>query len=247
MPDFSILIPARLESTRLPRKALADINGAPLVARVWQRAITCGAKRVCVVTDHTDIANVILNLGGEVVMSDPHHASGTDRIAQAIGTMGLSDDEVIVNLQGDEPLMPQACVRQVASMLHAQPDAHMATLYDVCSLVQWGDPNVVKLLTTHTGVALAFSRSPIPYQRNGTWPKSIAKRHVGLYAYRVHALNAWGSLPQSAIETAESLEQWRALSAGWHIVCAQADAPVPAGVDSIEDLERVRDAFVSYG
>ena len=245
MTEFHILIPARLASTRLPNKALADVCGLPLVVRVWQTAIGADAESVTVVTDHLEIQAAIEAVGGCAVMTSANHVSGTDRLSEAVSSLGLPDDAIVVNLQGDEPLMPAECVQQVAQLLAANPHSQMATLFDgLDSESEWRDPDVVKLLVNHDDQALCFSRSAIPHARQGGWPKAIAKRHVGLYAYRVSALKQWAGLPVSEIEQSESLEQWRALSAGWTIVCGQAVAPIPAGVDNPDDLARIQEVFV---
>lgn len=241
MTEFRVLIPSRLASQRLDQKALVDIHGQPLVARVWGCAQRARPKSVHVVTDSTAIATAVEAVGGLVVMTSPAHQSGTDRLAEAAGLLGLDDDEIIVNLQGDEPLMPAECMIQVATLLASDPTAAMATLYEpITDPSQWQDPDVVKLIASDSGHALCFSRAPIPHSQRGDWPEHAAMRHVGLYAYRVGALKAWGDLAPSAIEAVESLEQWRALSAGWSIVCAQAVRPIPAGVDNPADVERVR-------
>lgn len=244
MANFHILIPARLDSTRLVDKALADVLGVPLVVRVWQTAVQAGADSVTVVTDHLDILKAIEEVGGRALMTSAGHVSGTDRLCEAVELMGLDDEAIVVNLQGDEPLMPVACLQQIAKLLDGCPNAHMATLFDcVGSEAEWRDPDVVKLLVDHTNKAICFSRSPIPFDRQGGWPMSLAKRHVGLYAYRANALRRWPSLAVSEIEQSESLEQWRALSAGWAIVCEKAGESIPAGVDNASDLARVCEAF----
>ncbi len=245
MVDFHILIPARLGSTRLANKALADVCGVPLVARVWQTASQAMACSVTVVTDHTGIVEAVERVGGQALMTSAHHASGTDRLCEAVASLGLDDECIIVNLQGDEPLMPVGCVHQVAALLSAHPTAAMATLFNpVMSEQEWRDPDVVKVVVDQGKRALSFSRAPIPYARNA-WPQKLAKRHVGLYAYRVSALKNWPNLPESEIEQSESLEQWRALSAGWEIVCEQASEPIPAGVDNADDLARVCEIYAA--
>lgn len=247
MAKFHILIPARLASTRLPNKALIDVGGCPLVVRVWQRALQAEAESVTVVTDHPQIQSAVEGAGGCVIMTSEDHESGTDRLGEAVGRLGLADEAIVVNLQGDEPLMPKVCLQQVAQLLDAHPHAQMATLFDqLVSETQWHDPDVVKLVIDHHNQALCFSRSAIPHVRHGEWPKAIAKRHVGLYAYRVRALKQWADLPVSEIEQAESLEQWRALSAGWIIVAGQALAPIPTGVDNTDDLARVQQIFANF-
>ncbi|NBD95923.1 MAG: 3-deoxy-manno-octulosonate cytidylyltransferase [Gammaproteobacteria bacterium] len=237
MNEFHVLIPARLASTRLPRKPLADVAGRALILRVCDRAREAGAVSVHVATDSEEVAHCVKADGGSVVMTGSGHRSGTDRLAEASAALGLAGDDIVVNLQGDEPEMPSSCLRQVAGLLNSQPDARMATLWrSLEDEAQWRDPNVVKLVVDERGRALYFSRSPIPHVRDGGWPRSSARGHLGLYAYRVDALAQWRSLPESEIEALESLEQLRALSAGWGIACAQADEPVPAGIDTPEDL-----------
>ncbi len=245
---FHILIPARLNSTRLPRKALSDLAGRPMVLRTLDRALESGATSVTVATDSTEIAAVVEAAGGEVVLTDAGHRSGTDRLAEAVGVLGLDDAAMVVNLQGDEPAMPAACLRQVAAMLAADQRADMATLWQpVADEEQWRDPNVVKLVADSAGRALYFSRAPIPWPRAGNWPAAAARRHVGLYAYRVSALRAWAGLPASALEALESLEQLRALEAGWRIVVERACAPIPVGIDTPEDLARFRSSLSRQG
>lgn len=238
---FHILIPARLASTRLPRKPLALLGGRPLIVRVLERALAADAQSVHVATDSVEIAGAVTEAGGSVLMTGSAHRSGTDRLAEAAGRLGLGGDAIVVNLQGDEPMMPVACLRQVAELLHRDAQARMATLWHpLQSEEEWRNPNVVKLLSNSLGRALYFSRAPIPYPRDAAFPASAARRHVGLYAYRAAALATWGQLPASALEEAESLEQLRALEAGWPIACAQACAEVPAGIDTPEDLARVQ-------
>lgn len=237
MSDFHVLIPARLASTRLPRKPLADVAGRALILRVCDRAREAGAASVHVATDSEEVASVVSADGAAVLMTRSDHRSGTDRLAEAASQLGLSAADIVVNLQGDEPEMPPACLRQVAALLASQPDARMATLWrSMESETEWRNPNVVKLVTDDRGRALYFSRSPVPYVREGGWPGSAARAHLGLYAYRAGALAEWRSLAPSELEILESLEQLRALSAGWVIACARAEEAVPAGIDTPEDL-----------
>jgi 3-deoxy-manno-octulosonate cytidylyltransferase (CMP-KDO synthetase) len=244
--NFHILIPARLDSTRLPRKALADLAGTPLVLHTLARARASGAISVHVATDSEEIAGVVQQAGGQALMTSVTHRSGTDRLAEAAALLGLDDDAIVVNLQGDEPAMPVDCLRQVASLLEADRQAQVATLWQpVSDEAQWRDPNVVKLLADSHGRALYFSRAPVPHCRDGGWPAAQACRHVGLYAYRAGALKAWQQLPPSQLEQLESLEQLRALEAGWVIATDRAMAPIPVGIDTPEDLERLRKALSS--
>lgn len=241
---FHVLIPARLESSRLREKVLADLVGRPMIVRVWERACQCRALSVHVATDSDRIAKAIRAAGGRVVMTAAEHASGTSRLGEAARRLGFDEDEIVVNLQGDEPALPTACIDQVASLLIEHPECEIATLCAALdSREQWLDPNVVKLVQDAFGRALYFSRAPIPAQRDGGWPRALARRHIGLYAYRVGALVRWNDLPPSALEAAEALEQLRALEAGWQIVCAQAACPVPPGVDTEADLRAMRLRF----
>lgn len=239
--SFRILIPARLNSTRLPGKALADLGGKPMIVRVLEQAQRSAAQSVHVATDDVAIAEAVVAAGGEVVMTSASHQSGTDRLAEAVEKLGWSDEERVVNVQGDEPAMPVVCMAQVAALLAAHPEAAMATLATALEdRQQWQDPNVVKVLIDDGGRVMLFSRAAIPHVRASTavapeaW--QLASRHIGLYAYRVSALRAWPDLPQSPLAEAESLEQLRAMAAGWTVVAAMAVEPVPAGVDSPDDL-----------
>ena len=245
MKGFHVLIPARLESSRLREKALADLAGRPMIVRVWERACQCSALSVHVATDNERIAAAVRSAGGRVVMTSADHVSGTSRLAEAAGKLGFDESEIVVNVQGDEPALPTACVEQVAALLLEHPDCEIATLCAALeSREQWLDPNVVKLVQDASGRALYFSRAPIPARRDGGWPGELARRHIGLYAYRVGALAQWSSLPPSALEASESLEQLRALDAGWRIACAEAGCPVPPGVDTEADLQAMRHRFI---
>jgi len=246
MNRFHVLIPARLASTRLPQKALADLAGKPLIVRVWERALRAGAKSVHVATDSERIGDVVRAAGGSVVMTASAHDCGTSRLAEAAGKLGFGRDEIVVNVQGDEPAVPIACLKQLAELLASEPGAHIATLWvDLARSAEWMDPNVVKVVARADGSALYFSRAPIPARRGAGWPEGLARRHVGLYAYRAAALADWPGLPASALEAAESLEQLRALEAGWQIACARAVEPIPSGVDTAEDLEAMRRLFAA--
>jgi len=246
MSGFHVLIPARLESTRLPEKALADLMGKPMIVRVFERACRCGALSVHVATDSERIADAVRAGGGRVVMTGSNHDSGTSRLAEAVAELGFESDDIVVNVQGDEPAIPIECIDQVATLLDQHPEARIATLWsNIESREQWQDPDVVKLVADDEGRALYFSRAPIPALRDGDWPKSLARRHVGLYAYRVAALEQWASLPDSALARFESLEQLRALAAGWTIVCARAVQPIPPGVDTTRDLEAMRNRIAA--
>lgn len=244
--DFVVAIPARYASTRLPGKPLLDIGGRPMIAHVVERALQAGAREVVVATDDARIAAAVSDLGIAVCMTDPGHASGTDRLAECAGQRGWADDQIVVNLQGDEPLAPSAAIRAVAALLD-QGQAPMATLAaafsDTATLF---DPNCVKVVFDAGGRALMFSRAPLPWHRDRfardrtSGLPCPAFRHIGMYAYRVGALKAFAAMPRSELEEIEALEQLRVLQAGWTILVAPTPVPVPAGVDTAEDLKRVR-------
>lgn len=241
MSGFHVIIPARLGSERLPDKPLADLAGRPLIVRVLDQAVRAGADSVHVATDSEDVAAAVEAGGGHSILTAADHRSGTDRIVEAVSTLGLDEADIVVNLQGDEPFMPPECLSQVAGLLRRHHQAQMATLWQaVEDAEQWHDPNVVKLVTGSQGQALYFSRAAIPHPRDRREPEAFARRHVGLYAYRVAALAAWPELPASDLEAIESLEQLRAIEAGWTIVCEQASRPIPGGIDTRDDLERAR-------
>ncbi|HEY5634753.1 MAG TPA: 3-deoxy-manno-octulosonate cytidylyltransferase [Burkholderiaceae bacterium] len=258
-PDFVALIPARLSSTRLPNKPLADIGGAPMVVRVAQRALASGAARVVVATDSAEVERAARDHGVDAVMTRPDHRSGTDRLAEAAQLLGLADETTVVNVQGDEPEIPPALIGAVAQCLRAAPDCAIATAaHAIDTLDAYLDPNVVKVATDRAGRAISFSRAPFPFHRDAlkgfpaalpqTWPASLRAapplRHIGLYAYRVSFLRRFPGLEPAPIEIAESLEQLRAIWHGYKIaVMIAAEAP-PAGVDTPSDLARVRARYV---
>ena len=258
-PSFVALIPARLASTRLPDKPLADIAGVPMVLRVAQRARESGARLVAIATDSARVHEVALAAGVRSVMTRADHPSGTDRLAEAAELLGLGDDEIVVNVQGDEPLVPPALVAQVAALLGDRADCSIATAaHPVATAADWMSPNVVKVVVDAQGRALYFSRAPIPFARDAlagfpaTLPDALppalaegdaVQRHVGLYAYRVSFLRAYRDLAPSPIEAIEALEQLRALWHGHRIAVLTTDDAPPAGVDTPADLERVRRAF----
>ena len=245
--NFTIVIPARLNSSRLPRKALLLLKGKPMIARVVETALSVGALRVVVATDSVEISAALADYPVACVMTDPMLASGTDRIAAAVAELGLADSELVINLQGDEPLTPPACVRQLAELLHATPDAALASLCaPIVEIEELFNPHVVKVVRDAQGFALYFSRAPIPWARDAfahsraQMPESTRYfRHIGMYAYRVGFLRAFKALSVAPLEHAESLEQLRALYHGYRIVLAPANAPVHAGVDTQADVERV--------
>ncbi len=250
---FTVLIPARFASTRLPGKPLLDIAGKPMVVRVAERAQASGAARVVVATDDERIRAAVADHGIEVLMTRSSHPTGTDRLAEAAAQLGLDDKAIVVNVQGDEPLLEPALIQAVADTLTAHADASIAT---ACHLIEDPaeafNPNVVKVVLDRDGYALYFSRATIPWARDGfastpeTLPPGLPLyRHYGLYAYRVGFLRQYPSLAPSTIEQFEALEQLRAL---WHghriIVNITRGAPAP-GVDTEEDLERVRAVFAA--
>lgn len=242
MTDFVVVIPARHASSRLPGKPLADIAGRPMIEWVCERARLGGAREVIVATDDERIAEVCRRAGTRVEMTDAAHASGTDRIAEVAARLGWPQDQIVVNVQGDEPLLPPALVTQVAALLERRTDAGVATLVTPLGREQtFEDPNLVKAVTDGDGTALYFSRAPIPHHGDGL-PSAIVRRHVGLYAYRAGALARLASTPPCALEQAERLEQLRVLWLGLRIAVEDAVEPPPRGVDTPEDLAEVRRA-----
>jgi 3-deoxy-manno-octulosonate cytidylyltransferase (CMP-KDO synthetase) len=245
---FTVVIPARFQSTRLPAKALADIAGKPMVLRVVDQARLSDATRVLVATDDARIAQVCRDAGVDCMMTSAAHPSGTDRIAEVAEKLGLSADSVIVNVQGDEPLIPPAVINQVAENLVARPDTGICTLFaSIADETEFFNPNAVKLVTDDTGRVLYFSRAPIPWPREGADQTSLAlaKRHIGLYAYRVAVLQQFTRWPPAAMEQVEKLEQLRAMSHGTLIHADPCVEPIPAGVDTPDDLEAVRRVFAA--
>jgi 3-deoxy-manno-octulosonate cytidylyltransferase (CMP-KDO synthetase) len=248
-PDFVVAIPARHASTRLPGKPLRLIAGEPMIAHVARRAREAGAREVVVATDDARIQDALLPLGVKVCMTSEAHVSGTDRLAECATLCGWADDCIVVNLQGDEPLAPPSAIRAAARMLAAS-GAQIATLaMPIRDSAELFDPNCVKLVRDAQGLALYFSRAPIPWHRDAfaqdrvRLPAETWLRHIGLYAYRVAALRAFAAMPTGALERIESLEQLRVLEAGWRIAVAMTPEPFPAGVDTEEDLARVIEYF----
>jgi 3-deoxy-manno-octulosonate cytidylyltransferase (CMP-KDO synthetase) len=248
---FVVIVPARLASTRLPRKPLADIGGVPMVVRVARAAAASGAERVAVAADSPEIVDACSAHGVEALLTRADHASGTDRLAEAVECLGLADDALVVNVQGDEPLMPAAVVRQVAEALEQRTDCAIATAcHPLHDAAEFFSPNVVKVVTDANGRALYFSRAPIPWSRDAFAagrdrlpPGLPARRHIGLYAYRAGFLRRFPQLPPAPLEQHESLEQLRALAHGFGIAVVELPEALPPGVDTPEDLERVRALF----
>jgi 3-deoxy-manno-octulosonate cytidylyltransferase (CMP-KDO synthetase) len=270
MPAFHVVIPARHASTRLPGKPLLPIAGKPMVVRVAEQAAQSGAQQIWIATDHHAIANVVHEHGFKACMTKDTHASGTDRIAEVVEQQGWTDDTIVVNVQGDEPLMPPALIRAVARHLHDHPECAIATachaIHDEASL---RNPNIVKTVLDKQGNALYFSRAPIPYPRDafmglsssagrdgcpsspsggevgrGELPQGLpVLRHIGIYAYRASFLRAYGQLAPAAIEQFEALEQLRALYHGYKIGVVIAEQAPPSGVDTEQDLHQARELF----
>ncbi len=237
-----VIIPARYASTRLPGKPLLDIAGKPMIRHVVERARESGARSVTVATDDERIYAACEQFGAAVVMTSAGHGSGTERLAEAIRKLGIGPDEIVVNVQGDEPLMSPALVRQVAEALAAHAGAVVATVgTPIRDDAELRNPNVVKVVFDANGYALYFSRAPIPFPRDGGLPP--AHRHLGLYAYRAGYVARYVALAPSPYEQAEQLEQLRVLWHGGRIAVHVTDQAPPAGVDSPEDLERVRKYF----
>ncbi|AXW88159.1 3-deoxy-manno-octulosonate cytidylyltransferase [Lonsdalea britannica] len=242
---FTVIIPARFASSRLPGKPLADINGKPMVVHVMERAQESGAERVIVATDHPDVEQVIRQAGGEVCLTSPDHSSGTERLAEVIERYRLPDDEIIVNIQGDEPMIPPVIVRQVAENL-AGSRAGMATLaVPIVGSEDVFNPNAVKVVRDAEGYALYFSRAPIPWDRErfAQSKENVGDhflRHIGIYAYRAGFVRRYVSWAPSELEKIELLEQLRVLWYGEKIHVDVAKAIPSVGVDTPEDLARVR-------
>jgi 3-deoxy-manno-octulosonate cytidylyltransferase (CMP-KDO synthetase) len=249
---FNVVIPARYASQRLPGKPLCDIAGKPMIRHVHERACESGAADVVIATDDERIAATARGFGARVCMTSPDHASGTDRIAEAVAQLGWHDDTLVVNLQGDEPLLPSALLVAVARTLEAHPGADLATLaVRLDDAEQLFDPNVVKVVCDRDGYALYFSRATIPWKRDlfvsgenpgRDWIDGL-HRHLGIYAYRAGFLAHYAELPASPLERMEALEQLRVLWNGGRIAVGLADEAPPAGVDTADDLQRVARAL----
>ncbi len=251
MTDFIAVIPARYASTRLPAKPLADIAGKPMVVRVAERAAQSGASAVWVAADDERIITAVKEHGYQVLLTSTHHTSGTDRLAEVMDMLSLDDDTIVVNVQGDEPLIDPVLIHAVARELQLHPEAVMATachaIHDYATLT---NPNVVKLVMDAEGYALYFSRAPIPWPRDAfaagqSLPDGLPVfRHIGLYAYRAGFLRQYAGLTPAPIERFESLEQLRVLWHGHKISVAVSELPAQPGVDTAEDLAMVRQLWV---
>lgn len=241
--SFKLVIPARYASSRLPGKPLLDIAGKSMLQRVYERALECSAEEVLVATDDQRIVAAVEAFGGNVVMTSAEHPSGTDRIAEVARICQWETDDIVVNLQGDEPLMPPALVTQVAQDLAHDPDASISTLCTpITDIADVANPNCVKVVFNQHQRALYFSRSPIPHDRDSN-ADTYGYRHLGMYAFRVGFLQAYTETPPCQLELLEKLEQLRALWMGHEIVVGVAKEMPGPGVDTAEDLERVRQMF----
>ena len=249
---FHVVIPARMGSTRLPRKVLRDIGGKPLVQHTWEAARNSGAASVIIATDDHEVLEACRKFGADARMTAITHNSGTDRVDEIAKSAGWSADTVVVNLQGDEPLMPPALIRHAAELLAEDATAHMATLcHPLHAVEDWLNPNIVKLVMDRQQHARYFSRAPIPWKRDGATresprlPEGLAFRHIGIYAYRVAALARFSALPAGVLEDCEALEQLRALENGLCIRVGITDNPPPRGVDTEDDLQIVTRLLLS--
>jgi len=242
MTDYNIVIPARYASTRFPGKPLVVINGKTMLEHVYAVAKQSTAKTIVIATDDPRIKSAADKFCDNVLMTSDQHQSGTDRLAEVCEIMQWKDDEIVVNLQGDEPLTPPELLHQVATNLHDYQDCAMATLttpiHEKCEI---NDPNIVKVVSDINGYALYFSRSAIPFQRENNEPTAVNQyfRHLGIYAYRVEFLNNYHQMPQCAVETIEKLEQLRAMYHGYKIHTQQAVKLPGPGIDTPEDLNKV--------
>jgi 3-deoxy-manno-octulosonate cytidylyltransferase (CMP-KDO synthetase) len=242
--SFIAVIPARLASTRLPNKPLADIAGKPMVVRVAERALASGASKIVVAVDDQSIFDACQAHGLNVMLTSNQHPTGTDRLSEVASRLNLNANDIIVNVQGDEPLIPAELITQVAQTLADHPEADIATAALVIDdLSEVNNPNVVKVAMSQSGQALYFSRAPIPYSRDPQKYQAQCFRHIGMYAYKASFLKEFSKLTPAPIEEAESLEQLRAMWYGYKIQVLLTDAAPPPGVDTAEDLDRVRQIF----
>ena len=239
---FTVIIPARLASTRLPGKMLLDVGGKPLLQHAYEAALGSKAAKVIIATDNRKIADTAKEFNAECIMTSAEHVSGTERIAETVNILGYPENAIIVNVQGDEIGMPSELINQVAELLAAETDRQMATLCElITSQAEINNPNVVKVVFGENKQALYFSRSPIPWHKDGTPCKYY--RHIGIYAYRAGFLEQYSKLPKCDIEQAESLEQLRALYHGINILVDIARFKPGIGIDTESDLQRAREMF----
>jgi len=244
-----VFIPARLASTRLPLKPLADIHGVPMVVRVAQAARRSRADRVVVATDAPEVLAAAKCYGIEALLTAPQHQSGTDRIAEAAHLLGLAPDDRVVNVQGDEPMIEPSLINALLDLLDAHPDCPMVTAaHPLAEVEAWTNPNLVKVVLSLREEALYFSRALIPHDRDGlrSHRDEAVLRHVGIYGYRMHFLARYSQLERPSIERLESLEQLRALWHGYRILVHRLHQPCAPGVDTPEDLESIRALFAAH-
>jgi 3-deoxy-manno-octulosonate cytidylyltransferase (CMP-KDO synthetase) len=252
--QFSVVIPARYASTRLPGKPLADIAGLPMIVRVARQALSSGAREVVIATDDDRVRSAVRKHGLDAVLTRTDHQSGSDRVMEVVAAKGWAPDHIVVNVQGDEPLIPPVVIEQVARLLIDNPNVSVATLCEaIDDVARVFDPNVVKLVRSVDGRALYFSRAPIPWRRDdfgspngpGLLRERAWWRHIGIYGYRVAGLARFCDLPTGTLERIETLEQLRLLENGIDIIVGDAVAEVPGGVDTPADLDRVRGLLAS--
>lgn len=248
---FSVVIPARYDSSRLPGKPLLDIAGKPMIQHVYERAQESGADQIIIATDDQRVADVSDDFGAEVCMTSSEHSSGTERLSEVVEKLSLDDNAIVVNLQGDEPLMPAALIHQVAQNLDEHPAASVATLSEqIHTAAELFDPHAVKVISDQEGYAIYFSRAPIPWDRDAFSvtteelpEQALHYRHIGLYAYRAGFIKKYVAWPACDLERMESLEQLRVLWHGHKIHVAEAEQSAVTGVDTEADLARVREVF----
>ena len=253
---FTVVIPARFASQRLPGKPLLKIGDKTMIECVYRQALLSDASNVVIATDHADIESEVKKFGGSVCMTRTDHASGTDRLAEVVDALGLAADDIVVNVQGDEPLIPPSVINQVAQNLFENTNASVATVSEpVHDISVYRDPNTVKVVTDVNGMALYFSRAPMPWYRDEQQPGSVndavldeqlsandnVNSHVGIYAYRASLLREFVGWAPGALEQIEKLEQLRVMENGHKIHVAQATENVPKGIDTPDDLARIRE------
>lgn len=249
--DFIAIIPARLASTRLPNKPLADIMGKPMIVRTAEQVRKSGAKAIYIATDSPQVADVVKQYGFDSLITQSSHPTGTDRLSEAVNLLNLKDGEVVVNIQGDEPLISPETINAVAAQLQQHPNAAIATVATpYTQAAHFFNPNSVKVVCGLSGQALYFSRAPIPWSRdamqqdpNALAPGLNALQHIGIYAYRASFLRQFPNLARGPLETHESLEQLRALENGYSISVYISPAAPALGVDTLADLDNVREIF----
>ncbi|MED7819714.1 MULTISPECIES: 3-deoxy-manno-octulosonate cytidylyltransferase [unclassified Francisella] len=248
MANIHVVIPARLKSTRLPGKMLADIAGKPMIQRVYEQVSKSKFDSIIIATDSQEIKEVAEGFGAKVILTRDDHESGTDRIAEAVTSLGFNDDDIVVNVQGDEPLIPVENIEQAAQLLIDKSDAVVSTLCErISDAEDIYNPNNVKVVFDKNNYALYFSRASIPFERGYSENQEVNIseffRHIGIYTYRVGFLKHYAELTVSPIENYEALEQLRVLYNGYKIAVDQALKPTPAGVDTQQDLEKIRKLF----